>query len=447
MNNKLLMVVLSGTALLAAPVRARVPNYDENKVAPFTLEDPLVFKDGSRVVSAADWERRRAEIVGIFAEKMFGRIPPPPETLVAELVEEGPTLAGLAIRRQYRMWFKADRSGPFLDWLVVIPNRIAGSAPETKNGRVVCENTGRAPVILMLNYKGNHETLNDEEVLIPEGTWLKRSASQDNRPSAKHRAGLRDSTWRSTVPMETIAARGYAFMTCCYGQVSPDVDVRDGDDERLAYTNGVFRLWTRDESRQDEITAIGAWAWALSRGLDLAERIPELDAARAVATGSSRLGKTALLACSRDPRFKVCAPNQTGGGGVPLAKRDFGENVSTEMASFPHWYCRAYAKYIDNEAAMDFDQHLLVASIAPRALLVQGFNKPWFDARGEWLSLKAASPVWTALGRRALSSAEAPADFSEAAAAGTVGYYRRGGEHGLSGYDWKVILDFADREL
>ena len=23
----------------------------------------------------------------------------------------------------------------------------------------------------------------------------------------------------------------------------------------------------------------------------------------------------------------------------------------------------------------------------------------------------------------------------------------RGGDHGLSGYDWKVILDFADREL
>ncbi len=101
-----------------------------------------------------------------------------------------------------------------------------------------------------------------------------------------------------------------------------------------------------------------------------------------------RLAKTALLAAARDERFAVCAfPNQTGGGGVPLAKRDFGENVSTEMSMFHHWYCKAYGKYIDNEQAMKFDQHLLVAAIAPRRILVQGFNQGWFDTKGEFLAL------------------------------------------------------------
>ena len=34
---------------------------------------------------------------------------------------------------------------------------------------------------------------------------------------------------------------------------------------------------------------------------------------------------------------------------------------------------------------------IVVAAIAPRPLLVQGFNSGWFDAKGEWLSCRAAS--------------------------------------------------------
>ena len=53
----------------------------------------------------------------------------------------------------------------------------------------------------------------------------------------------------------------------------------------------------------DIAAKLGAWAWALSRGLDLAETIPEVEARRSVATGSSRLAKAALLAFARDERF------------------------------------------------------------------------------------------------------------------------------------------------
>ena len=140
-----------------------------------------------------------------------------------------------------------------------------------------------------------------------------------------------------------VIARGYAVMSACYCEVSSDPDMRAPDaaiypQEIMAY-NGVFTLWgPRDPKRTDNITAIGAWGWALSRGLDLAERIPEIDAKKAVVTGCSRLGKSALMAAARDERFAVCVPNQTGGGGAPLAKRDYGENVSTENRMFTHWY-------------------------------------------------------------------------------------------------------------
>ena len=432
-------------ALCTAAAFARAPNYDEAKVAPYSLEDPLAFADGSRLKDASEWPARRKEILGIFAREMYGQPPPAPEEAVAELREEGPTLAGLAIRRQYRMWFRADKSGPFVDWLLVLPNRIAGTLPETNGVRVACENRTKAPVVLMLNFRGNHAVLDDVEVPLTEGGWFRDDGSGGHGPKESDRGALRRSQSRTTVPAEYIVSRGYALLTACYAQISPDVEVKKGDPEELAYTR-VFELWPRrDESRADNTTALGAWAWALSRGLDLAERIPETDAAKSVVTGCSRLGKAALLAAARDERFAVCVPNQTGGGGVPLAKRDFGENVSTELRSFPHWYCRAYAKYIDNERSMKFDQHLLVAAIAPRALLVEGFNNGWFDAKGEWLSCRAASAVWEFLGKNGLPKGEFPDNYDTSCIGAHLGYVRRGGQHGISGYDWRWMLDFADR--
>ena len=60
------------------------PNYDKSKIAPYTLEDPLAFADGTKLMSPADWPKRRAEILDIFAKNMFGQEPPKPEAFVTE---------------------------------------------------------------------------------------------------------------------------------------------------------------------------------------------------------------------------------------------------------------------------------------------------------------------------------------------------------------------------
>ena len=130
---------------------------------------------------------------------------------------------------------------------------------------------------------------------------------------------------------------------------------------------------------------------------------------------------------------------------MPLAKRDFGENVSTEMVSFPHWYCKAYGKYVDNEQAMKFDQHLLVAAIAPRRILVEGFNQGWFDTKGEYLACRAASAAWEFLGLPGLPDKPFPANFDTGCIGPYLGYVRRGGQHGIAGYDWHWTLNFADQ--
>ena len=241
-------------------------------------------------------------------------------------------------------------------------------------------------------------------------------------------------------------------MSACYCEVSPDTSPEESNpafrQDPFAYT-GVFELWgERDRTRTDEITALGAWAWALSRGLDLAGRIAEIDAKKSVVTGCSRLGKAALVAAARDERFAVCVANQTGGGGAPLAKRDFGENISTECRMFSHWFCKAYCKYAADPAKMlTFDQHMFLACVAPRALMVQGFNSAWYDAEGEYLSLKAASPVWELLGAGGMPDVPYPDSFCTSAIGRNLAFVRRSENHGISAHDWMWLLDFADRSL
>ena len=380
-------------------------NYDESKAGvpgrDYTIPDPLVFADGRRVESAADWAERRREILGVFEREVYGHMPPKPDKMVFELVSEKSTEDNFALERRYRQWFRCDKSGPCIDWVVFVPRH-------SKNP---------CPVILHLNYSGN-----------------------DTIASGR--------TNHFVLPLGEFVARGYVFMSARYTQITSDGHGNPGE----AF-DGVFELWgRRDPARTDNTGSIMAWAWGLCRGLDLAERIGEIDAGRSVVVGSSRLGKAALLAAAFDDRFKVCIANQTGAIGAQLMKRDFGENISTQRRMFPWWYCSAVWKWAGREKDMPFDQNLLLACVAPRALLIEGFDAPWFDPRGEFLSAKAASQVWEFLAGKGLGGGEhAPCDWPRAYDDSLVrppfGYVRRTEAHGLSPYDWRWTLEFADEAL
>ncbi|MDO4948690.1 MAG: hypothetical protein Q4E55_00755 [Bacteroidales bacterium] len=429
-------LLMTALLLMGLPmiVAAQQVNYDESKVGPYTLEDPLQFADGKLVKDAADWAKRRTEILQLFQQEMYGQMPAPCHEVVTEVIEEGVTLAGFGIRRQVRMWFRADKTGPKVDWMIVAPRHIKEPVP----------------AIIFLNYVGNQSLLPDKEILVTDG-WLRNNEAnfvKDHRTTEQSRGMFVGPNSDTVCPLGMILARGYAVVTACYGEISPDPNRDDAPGRNLqddiAYT-GIFDLWgTRDASRQDNTTALAAWAWVLMRGMDMIERDAALDARKVVVTGCSRLGKAALLAGAFDERFPVVVPVQTGGGGVPLAKRNFGETIATEVASFTHWYCRAYDKYAGKEETMPFDQHLLLACVAPRALLVEGFDKEWFDTKGEFLSVQAASPVWTFLGKEGLPAVEWPDDYDTKAIGKDLGYVRRDQEHGISALDWTWMMDFAD---
>lgn len=410
--------------------RIFIINYDKKKTGDPSPADPLVFNDGRRVNSPEEWKQRRGEILEMFQSGMYGRMP---EALPfwCDTLEQGSTLAGFAERKQVRMWFNEEHTDPKIDWMIITPK----------------DKKGPYPVILTLNYYGNHSLMHDPEILVPD-CWLDNSQEyciSGNRASEKGRGCIDETTGRYVYPIELMVARGWSFVTACYGDISADPEDTSMQAE-LPY-HGCFELWgPRDSSRTDNTMALAAWAWGLSRGMDMIERDKNLDASAVLVTGCSRLGKAALIAGAFDERFKIVVPIQTGAGGVPLAKHWWGENIASETQTYTHWFCKAYRKYAGNEAALPFDQHMLLSCIAPRALLVLGFDNRWFDYEGEYMSVQAASPVWQFLGAEGLPDVPCPKDFESSAIGSVLGYARRSHGHGISMRDWLWMLDFAERQ-
>jgi hypothetical protein len=66
----------SGNPVRLAKATGHVSNYSEDKVAPYTLPDPLVLANGQRVTSAEQWfKERRPEIFKFYQTEIYGRIP------------------------------------------------------------------------------------------------------------------------------------------------------------------------------------------------------------------------------------------------------------------------------------------------------------------------------------------------------------------------------------
>ncbi|MBR0531943.1 MAG: hypothetical protein IJJ96_04980, partial [Bacteroidales bacterium] len=242
---------------LSAFLSAQNVNYDEAAVAPYELQDPLVLSNGKKV-SKRQWPQRRQEILELFQHEMYGVLPPKGDGIVTETIEEGPTLYGQGTRRQVRMWFRKDKTGPKVDWLIVTPNNVQGPVP----------------VVLLYNYAGNHVVLPDGEILVSNAWFSGLLGEKDHKASADDRGKYNRDGEKSVYPVGTLAARGYATVTACYNEVSPDpnmnlmidgVRMQDG----FAYT-GVFDLWgPRDPSRDDNTTSLMAWAWVLMRAMDM----------------------------------------------------------------------------------------------------------------------------------------------------------------------------------
>lgn len=398
--------------------------YDEKDVPEYTLPDPLVAKDGTKVTTPQQWEStQRPYILGLFEQEVYGKAPPAPENVHYKVTEQSDdALAGTARRKQISIQLTDDPEGPKMELLVYLPKKADKPVP----------------AFLLLNFYGNHSISNDPAIHLSQ-SWMRNNEAKGTK---NHRATEASrGTSSSRYPLEMILDKGYALATIYYGDIDPDVD--DG------FENGVhphYRPEGQERPKPDAWGSIAAWAWGMSRALDYLEQDADVDASQVVSLGHSRLGKTALWAGATDPRFAAIISNNSGCGGAALSRRRFGESVKRINTSFPHWFCDNFNKYNHNEGACPVDQHMLIALLAPRpALVCSAEEDRWADPRGEFLSTLHADPVYRLLGVEGLEADEMPK--VDEPVLSRLGYVIRAGKHDMTQLDWQRYIEFADRHV
>jgi hypothetical protein len=409
-------------ALLASSrLGAQVPeaNYDEARVPPYTLPPLLVGSDGSPVRTPTAWRSRRTELLDLFAAHMYGRTPPAmPAAAVSPIDDPVAVLEGRAWRQQWRLHWPG---GQEVEALVYRPRHER-----------------KVPVFIGLNYFGNHAVDPDPAIRLST-RWMR--ASEPNRVVGHRATDGSRGTMARRWPIDMIVAQDCAVMTAYYGDLAPD--------DPAVVRQGIAPL---ADSRQEHIPeaerwgAIGVWAWGLTQMREAAERMPGLDANRAIVIGHSRLGKAALWAGAQDEGFAMVVSNDSGCAGAALSRRVYGETIGRITTAFPHWFCKTLSTYGGRESAMPLDQHQLLALVAPRALHVaSAVDDRWADPRGEFLATEAADPVWRLHGVAGLGATDMPPVDHPVGA--RVRYHIRTGGHDITRYDWEQYVATAKTAL
>lgn len=350
------------------PVRAAMP-------------DALVTEGGQKITTVEQWEQRRKQMKQIIAYYAIGHAPPPPGNVSGRDLFSKTVMDGQVTCRVVHLRFGPEGKLGF-DLNIFIPAETeAFKAP--------------FPTIVQPSFSAN----------------LGAHESPDAWKNAARRYGK---------PL----GRGYAIVTFDYQQC--------GLDSPLNYRQSAFFPTYSDYDWGD----LAAWAWGMSRCVDYLESQPFADKSKIIAVGHSRLGKAALIAGAFDERFALTAPAGSGCGGTGAYRfngKDRGgkEGLEDVARNFPQWVGPRFAEFSGQVDKLPFDQHWLLALIAPRLFLAtDGLSDPYTNGNALIQSYLAAKPVYALLG-----------------VPDHLGINFRPGVHELAPADWRAILDFSDQHL
>lgn len=396
-------------------------NTDETKVPPYTLTDVLKMPDGKQVSNSKEWlTKQRPYIYHLYEEVQFGRYPAKKVPVHFRLLESDKNaLGGIATRKQVRIYLHPADTTVYMNVLLYVPNKVKLAAP----------------VFVGYNFGGNHTIVDDKNIFITNSWVPARARGAVNNKATDASRGIDSSAWQ----LYEILSHGFALATAYYGDIEPDT---------VAGWQTGIRSTLKDvlNLQPNEWSAMGAWAWGLSRIYDYLQTDKDINANKVALIGHSRLGKAALWAGASDTRFALIISNESGEGGAALSKRWYGETVQIITSKFPHWFGANYTTYSQKTDSLPIDAHMLLSLMAPRPLYVaSAVEDTWSDPKGEFLAAKEAGKVYTLFGKKGIDADSMPALHQPVGH--TVRYHIRAGKHSVTLYDWQQYLQFAEDQL
>ncbi|HEV3164015.1 MAG TPA: hypothetical protein VGZ22_08280 [Isosphaeraceae bacterium] len=429
-DHKLMMEALKIESLRrgADPRNRDAPNavnYDESQVKAFTLPDPLVCKDGTKVTTPEDWwQKRRPEIVEDFDREVYGRVPKDVPEVKWEVVET-----------------KQEKVGEY----PAITKKLVGHADNARCPEIVVDiqltlttpAEAKGPVPLMMEFGFGFGPR-------PGGAPGKGAAPKAV-PKAAPPAGFGSGgpPWQ-----QQVLAKGWGYAIIVPNSIQAD--------NGAGLTKGIIGLCNKGQPRKpDDWGSLRAWAWGASRALDYFETDRAVDAKQVGIEGLSRYGKAALVTMAYDQRFAIGFIGSSGEGGAKLHRRNFGEIVENLTGSGEyHWMAGNFLKYGGPLTPNDLpvDAHELIAMCAPRPTFISygaatgpGAEGQWVDQRGSFQAAVAAGPVFTLLGKKNLGTSEFP-EVETGITDGELAFRQHKGGH-TTGPNWPIFLTFADRYI
>jgi hypothetical protein len=345
------------------------------------LPEVLTFCSGKAADSPSLWRKRRVEILELLSREIYGFSPPPPENVTSVVQQcNDKSFAGKAVHSVIDIRFDTPKGEFSFPVNLFIPRTISP-----------------APLFLHIAFRPD----------IPDMYY----------------------------PVEEIIDSGFATASFCYKDVAPDFD--DG------FVGGLAGMYAGSRRAPDEWGKISMWAWAAGRVMDYLQTLEEIDRERIAVIGHSRLGKTALWCAAQDERFAMGISNNSGCAGAAINRGNKGEQIKDIIGNFKYWFCDNYQKYVGMEKNLPFDQHFLLAAIAPRSVYASSAQEDdWADPQSEFLSCVASGSVYELLGHRGLVTGDEYPKPGTVLQEGRIGYHLREGTHFLSRYDWQRFMEY-----
>jgi hypothetical protein len=404
-------------------------NYDEALANPYPKLPPLLtFNNGKPVKTAADWSRRRKEIVEEFDREVLGRVPqhvPRVTWTVTRTVDA--TVGGRAVVARALTGHVDNSSYPAIDVDIQMT--------------LVTPKDAKKPVPVMMMFGGGR--------LLPG----------DPPPAGfGGRGGFAPPPGSDPPATEQLIADGWGYASINPGSIQAD--------NGAGLTRGIIGLVNKGQPRKpDDWGALRAWAWGAGRGLDYLETDKTVDAKKVGIEGVSRYGKAALVTMAYDTRFAVVLVGSSGEGGAKLHRRNFGEAVENLTGSGEyHWMAGSFLKYGAAEATfgsknasdIPVDAHQLIALCAPRPTFIsygvpEKGDAKWLDQQGSFMAAVAAQPVFRLLGAKDLGRSDdhmtekMPA-VNVSLLDGQLAWRQHDGGH-TDGPNWKYFIPWANRFL
>ncbi len=460
-HSVLALAVCASASLLAQPVGNTLPPRPDPRQIPVpkiktalgdlpgvdqlperkAMPDVMVMNDGTRVTTPAQWQKRREEIRRTLEYYHVGRMPPPPGNVKGTEISTQLLAGGKVKYRLIKLTFGPEEKLSLHIGIYAPTDGVPVPAVIQPGGSP----PGAPPLPRLAQGLGQGRGL---DILLPAEILHEQIAAADSAKAAKGSGapaapaaagparGGRGAFGGPADPGRIAASNaavqhGYAYVTFNTNDCAEDTTLRLTDGSFAFRTTRFFPAYPGYDWG-----IIGGWVWGTMRVVDFLQNDPAVDKSKLIITGTSRIGKAAMISGAFDDRIALVAPGASSGLGTPAyrfsgAGRGGREGLTLMVRKYGNQFSPHLHQFWGQEDKLPYDAHWFPALTAPRPWIsLEGThdqNVVHLGVKQTWLHARPAYALHGALDKLGVYWADRP--------------------HGFGDTDWDGLLAFADKHL